>query len=147
MHSNVLAAEKVAIAAALVPATVSNTEVFSGVVDMSTFGQVLGVAQLGNMAAETIDFKAYTCAADGGSATLLKSCTQLAAHASNNDGKQLAINVRGGELLASSARYVKFGLVTGGSTGGPAAILVLGTDMRIGGAAENDASSVVQIKT
>ena len=75
---------------------------------------------LGNMAAETIDFKAYTCDSNGTNAVALKSATQLAAHASNNDNMQVIIGVRAPDLLASGKQHIKFGLVTGNTTGGPA---------------------------
>ena len=47
-HINVLATEKLAIVGAIDPATVANTEVFTDVVDVSKFHQVLGIALLGN---------------------------------------------------------------------------------------------------
>lgn len=146
MNPNVQAIEKVAILGVLTPQTVANVEKFTTVVDMSNIGQVMAVAQLGDMAAETVDFKAYTCDSDGTGAAALKAADQLAANAGNNDGKQVAINVRSDELLASGKRYVKFGLVTGGASGGPAAVLVLGTDMRQGLASANDLASVLQLK-
>lgn len=146
MNPNVQAIEKVAILGVLAPQTVANVEKFTTVVALGTVGQVMAVAQLGDMAAETVDFKAYTCDADGSNAVALKSCDQLAANAGNNDSKQLAINVRADELLASGKSCVKFGLVTGGATGGPAAVLVLGTDLRQGLASANDLASVLQLK-
>jgi len=145
MTMNTIAAREIALVGTIDPATVANTEVFTDVIDMTKFGQVFGIALLGNMAAETIDFKAYTCASDGSSKVALKSCTQLAAHASTNDNTQLAINVRAAEVGASG-RYIVFGLVTGNSTGGPCAVAALGTDPRFGPASDSDLASVVQIK-
>jgi len=145
MSINTLAAADIAVVGTLDPVTVVNTEVFTDVVDMTKFGQVLGIALTGNMAAETIDFKAYTCASDGGSKVALKSATQLAAHASNNDGKQIVINVRA-EDLTSGQRYIVFGIVTGNSSGGPAAIVALGTNARYQPATDSDLASVVEIK-
>lgn len=132
MNRNVKACEKIAVAGVLSPVTVVNSEVFSGVVDLSVYHQVMGILLLGNMASEAIDFKAYRCDSDGGNAVALKSATQLAASASANDSKQVVINVTANDLIASSARYVKFGVVTGDSTGGPAAIVALGVDADFG---------------
>jgi hypothetical protein len=127
------------------PQTVASTEKFTDVVDMSKFEHCLGIALLGDMAAETIDFKAYYCDSDGTNATALKSATQLAAHASNNDNKQILINVRVEELPISK-RYLKFGLVTGSSTGGPACVVALGCRPRYGPANDDKLSSVVEVK-
>lgn len=146
MFTNVAAGEKIAVVGTIDPATVANSEQFTDVIDMSKFHQVLGIALLGNMAAETIDFKCYYCDSDGNNAAALKSATQLAAHASNNDATQIAINVRADDLVAQSKRYIKFGLVTGGATGGPAAVVALGTDARFSPASDSDLASVVQIK-
>lgn len=146
MFPNQKLCEGVAVLAALSPVTVVNTEVFSGVVDLGANQQVMAVAMIGNVAAETVDFKCYTCDSDGSNAAALtgKAATQLAAHATNNDSKQLVINVRDSDMVASGKQYVKFGVVTGGATGGPAAILVLG-EPRQGNATDADNASVVQI--
>ena len=129
---NVKASEKIALAGILDPQTVANSITYTTVVDLSKYHQVLGIALLGNMASETIDFAAYRCASDGSSPVSLKASTQLAASASANDSKQLLINVTADELIASGARYVKFGLVTGGATGGPVTVVALGVDPRFG---------------
>lgn len=146
MNVNQKLSEGCALVATVDPATVANSEVFTDVIDFSLVLQVMAVAALGNMAAETIDFKFYSCDSDGNNAAAVtgKASTQLAAHATNNDAKQLIINVRSGDLLASGKQYGKFGIVTGGATGGPAAVLVLGQP-RQGLASAGDLSSVVEI--
>lgn len=148
MFGNQKMCEGVALAAALAPVTVVNSEVFSGVVDLGVNQQAMGILMLGNMAAETIDFKFYSCDSDGSNAAAVtgKAATQLAAHATANDGKMVAINVRDTDLLASGKQYGKFGVVTGGATGGPAAILVV-TDPRQGQASANDSANVAEIIT
>lgn len=146
MHLNVLASEKLAVVGTIDPATVANTEVFTDVVDVSLFHQLFAIALLGNMASETIDFKCYRCASDGSSAVALKSATQLAASASANDNAQSIIGIRSEDLAASGARYVKFGLVTGGATGGPASVLVLGVDPHFNPASASNLASVLAIK-
>jgi hypothetical protein len=143
---NVAAGEMLAVIGTVDPQTVANTEKFTDVIDINNWHQVLGVALIGDVAAETVDFKAYTCDSDGNNAAALKSCTQLAAHASNNDNKQLVINIRSEDLVATSKRYIKFGLVTGGATGGPAAVLALGCCARYEPANANDLASVAEIK-
>lgn len=145
-NMNIAAGEKFALVGTIDPATVANTEVFTDVVDMSKFHQVLATALLGNMASETIDFKAYSCDSGGTNAAALKSATQLAAHASNNDNMQVIISVRAEDLQASGKQYVKFGLVTGGATGGTCAVTVHATDARYTPASDNDLASVQQIK-
>jgi hypothetical protein len=138
--------EQLALVATVDPATVANTEVFTDVVDMGVMHQVLAALALGNMASETIDFKAYSCDSDGNNAAAItgRAATQLAANASNNDGKQVLINIRSTDLLASGKQHVKFGVVTGGATGGPATVLVFG-QARQGLGSANDLSSVVEI--
>ena len=118
MFANQKLCEGVALAAALAPVVVVNSEVFSGVVDLGVNQQVMGIAMLGNMAAETIDFKFYSCDSDGSNAAAVsgKAATQLAASASANDSKMIVINVRDTDLLASGKQYGKFGIVTGGAT-------------------------------
>jgi hypothetical protein len=145
MINNSLAARDIAVVGVADPATVTNTEVFTDVIDMTQFGQVMGIALLGNMANETIDFKAYTCAANGTSKVALKSATQLAASASANDNTQVVINVRSDDLTGGE-RYIVFGLVTGNTSGGPAAVVALGTAARYRPASDYDLASVVQVK-
>lgn len=146
MFGNQKMCEGLALVGTVDPATVANSEVFTDVVDMGSLHQAIAVAMLGNMAAETIDFKAYSCDSDGNNAAAItgKAATQLAAHASNNDAKQLIINLRDTDMLASGKQHVKFGIVTGAGTGGPAAVLVLG-ELRQGTAADFDLASVAQI--
>lgn len=147
MNPNVLASEKVALIGTIDPVTVANTETFTDVIDMSKFHQVLAIAFLGDMAAETIDFKCYVCDSAGNNASAIKSATQLTGHATNNDNSQIIIGVRGEDLLPQTTynRYVKFGLVTGGATGGPAAVAVLGVDAKYGPAVDHDLSSVKEV--
>jgi len=132
MNSNVKSSEKIALAAVVSPQTVANTEQFTGVVDLGAYQQALGIAMLGNMAAETINFTAYRCDSAGNNAVSLKAATQLSASATANDGKQIMINVTADELMAVGAQYIKFGLVTGDVAGGPAAVIALGVDGRTG---------------
>lgn len=145
MDMNASIAELVGVIATIDPQTVANTEKFTDVVDMAKYPQALFAFALGDMAAETIDAKVYTCESDGSGAAALKSATQLSAHASNNDNKQILIAVRGTDLLDSGKRYVKGGMVTGGATGGAAACVVLGFS-RADPVTDVDLASVAEIK-
>ena len=138
--------ERVAVVGTVDPQTVVNSEQLTDAVDMSKFHSALFILLLGNMAAETIDFAVQESDAAGGSYANLKTATQLAAHASNNDNKQLVIAVRSDEL-SSGKRYLKGRVITGGATGGPAAVVALGVDPRFGPASDDDLADVVQIVT
>ncbi len=140
--------EKAAVIGTIDPQTVSNTEKFSDVIDMKDFHQVLCIFMLGNMAAENIVARCVTCDSSGSNAAALKTADTLSAHATNNDNKQIVISVRGEDLPGTSNanRYVKFGLVTGGSTGGPASAIVLGIDPKHGPAEKHDLATVVEIE-
>lgn len=146
MQLNAKLRELLPLVGVLSPATTANSERFSTVVDMGANIQAIAVVALGDMASETIDAKLYACDSDGSNAVALtsNSATQLAAHASNNDNKQILINIRSDDLLSSGKRYVKLGVVTGGATGGPVAAFIL-AQPRSGNAATVDLSSVVQL--
>jgi len=148
MFSNAKPGEIVAVVGKISPQTVSNSAtVYSDVVDLSKYTAVQAIALFGDMANETIDFKCYTCDSDGSNPSALSgyAMTQLAACASANDNKQLVINLDAQELAALNKRYVKAGLVTGNSSGGPAAVVALGMQPRFGPASDNDLSTVVEI--
>ncbi len=146
MFGNSLMSEGLAVVGTIDPATLANSEVFTDVVDLGGLQQCMAILLLGNIAAETVDFKCYSCDSDGSNAAAISglAATQLAAHASNNDNKQIVICVRDTDLLASGKQHVKFGAVTGGATGGPAAAVVLGAP-RQGLASASDLSTVVEI--
>ncbi|MGE5467288.1 MAG: hypothetical protein ACM3Y9_07690 [Ignavibacteria bacterium] len=143
--TNAKAIEKLAIIGTIDPQTCANTELFSDVIDMSKFHQVIATLLTGDMANETVDFKCYRCASDGNSAVELKKATQRAASASANDNIQIAINVRADELMASGAQYVKFSVQTGNTTGGPAAVLIQGVDARFDPASDANLASVKEL--
>ncbi len=135
-----------AVAAVLPPAATANTERFTGVVNMGNFHQAVAVVQLGDMASEAITVKAYACKADGTGAVALtaNSPAALAASAADNDNKQLVLNVRAEDLLESGLSHVKFGVVTGGATGGTAGAVVL-AHPRNGWGKDSNVSSVMAV--
>ncbi len=147
MYPNTSLAENVAVAGIITPATTANTQRNTGAIDLSKWNQVLFVFQLGDMASETIDFGVETCDSDGTSNAVDitgKQATQITAHASNNDGKQVVIAVKSADLIANGKQYVRGTMVTGGATGGPAACVALGIG-RYGPSDGADLTSVVQI--
>lgn len=140
--------ERMGLIGTIDPQTVSNSEVFTDVIDMSKYQKVMAVFMLGNMPAETIVARCVTCDSGGTNAAAFKTASTLSAHASNNDNDQIIIELDGDELAeggSNAERYVKFGLVTGGSTGGPAACAVFG-EVKQPPATNHDLSSIVEIE-
>lgn len=146
ISTNAKLAQLLAVVATLPPAATANTERFTGVVNMGNFHQAVAVVQLGDMASEAITVKAYACKADGSGAVALtvNSPAALAASAEDNDNKQLVLNVRAEDLLESGLSHIKFGVVTGGATGGPVAAVVLGHP-RSGWGKDSNVASVVAV--
>ena len=144
MHA--LPSERAAIIATVDPQTVANSEQLSDAVDMLKWGEILAILLTGNMAAETIDFELQASATSGGTYAAItgKQATQLAAHATNNDNVQLAINLKA-EEMPTGKRYVKARAITGGATGGPAAVVVLGMRPKYAPGSDDDLASVKEI--
>lgn len=144
--TNAKLAELLAVVAALPPAATANNQRFTDVVNMGKFHQAVAVIQLGDMAAETITVKAYACKPDGSGAVALEgnSPAVLAADAAANDNKQLVLNVRAEDLLLTELSHLKFGVVTGGASGGPVSAVVL-AHPRQGWGAANNAASVIAV--
>lgn len=147
MIPNVSLAEGLGVAGVITPATTANTQRNTGAIDLAVWDSLLFVFSLGNMASETIDCGVETCDSDGTSNAVDitgKQATQLSAHASNNDDKQIVVAVKSVDLIANGKRYVRGTMVTGGGTGGPAGCVVLGVP-RYGPADGVDLASVVQV--
>ena len=147
MFPNVSLAEGLGVAGVITPATTANSQRNTGAIDLAIWDALLFVFSLGNMASETIDCGVETCDSDGTSNAVDitgKQATQLSAHASNNDDKQIIVAVRSSDLITNGKRYVRGTMVTGGATGGPAGCVVLGVP-RYGPAGDVDLASVVQV--
>jgi hypothetical protein len=147
MYPNVSLAEGVAVAGVIVPATTNSTQRVTGAIDVSKWDQLFFVFQTGDMANETFDCGVETCDSDGTSNAVDitgKQATQLAASASANDSKQIVIAVKAADLIANGKRYCRGTMVTGNTTGGPAACVVLGT-AKYGPSDSSDIASVVQV--
>lgn len=129
------------------PQTVSNTEVFTDVINMANYQKALFIFALGDMASETIQARVVTCDSAGNNAAAFKTATELAASATANDNDQILIEVDGNDLAeggTNAEQYVKGGLVTGGATGGPASCMVFAMPKNRPG---SDLASVVEIVT
>lgn len=115
------------VIAARSPATMANAQVLSDVVDMSKYRTVMAILMLGDMAAETIDFSLQTDSAQAFNVDVqtLVAATQLAANAANNDNKQLVLQAVV-EKMKPGHRFLRARGITGGATGGNAAILLIG---------------------
>lgn len=126
--------------------TASSTPLAGTAVRMNRHQQALFVFMLGDMAAETIDCIVESCDSGGSNNATLKAATQLAAHATNNDSKEIVIAVDASEMIASGKEYLRGKITTGGVTGGTCTILMLGVGTKYGPAAGFDSSNVVEIK-
>jgi hypothetical protein len=122
----------------------ANTQVFSDVVDMSKYHRVMAILLLGDMASETIDFSLQSDSASAFNVDVqtVVAATQLAASAGANDSKQLILQCTADKLKAGH-RYLRARGITGGATGGAAAMILLG-EPRFSG--EANVSSVLAVK-
>lgn len=143
-ETNVLASEKCAVVGTIDPAAGIAAVTYTDVIDMSKFGQALGVFLLGNMAdADSVVCAAYACSSAGANPTAFKTKT-LGANAAN-DNTQVTIGVRAEDLThqATYNRYIKFGITNGAGGGGVAAVVALGLDPKYGPASDDDLASNV----
>jgi hypothetical protein len=142
---NLRGSEICAVVATLDPVTMANVEKTTDWVDVGSFESVMFILLTGDMASETIDFKLEQATSSGGAGKKdLVVATQLAASAAANDGGQIILETRAEELdQANGYRFVRASGVTGGATGGPAAIIGLGVNARYG--VGTDLSTVAQI--
>lgn len=130
-------------AASIVVAEVANTEKVTAAIDMSKFRKAMFILQTGDIAAQTLDFQVESDSSSGFATAkaTLKSATQVAPHASNNDSKQVIIEVDASQL-PDGHRYVRGRAIGGGAITGPVAITVLGATYASG----QQSASVVETK-
>src|SRR4051812_26944337 len=104
--------ERAVVVGTIDPQTVSNSELFTDVIDMSKWHEVMAIALLGNMANETVTFTGYTCTSSGSSASAISGkSVALTASASANDNAQEIISVKSEEvctITVQTNQYVKF---------------------------------------
>lgn len=138
-------AEGLPVVSTIDPQTVASTPVVGDYVAVKNYHKLIFIFLVGNMAAETIDCGVYEATDGSGTgAQALKAATQLAAHASNNDNKQIVIEVDT-RKLSSGFTHVAPRMVTGGATGGPAAAIGLGAVNRFDPGTDADLASVAEI--
>lgn len=144
LQTNMRLHEQLHLIATVDPKTVTSTGAQSDVIDMSKYRRVMAVLLIGNMTAETVDFKleSDSAAAFNVSAADVVAATQLAAHASNNDNDQIILECNA-EDLPDGDRYLRADVETGDSSGGPVCIAIFG-EPRFSN--EADLASVVEIK-
>jgi hypothetical protein len=144
MDTNVLATEQVAVLGVIEPQATITTTQYSNVIDLSKFIQALGIAFIGAInASDQVVFSAYACDSAGANASAFKTVTFAPTTATTygNQNTQIKIGVRADDLTNQTYQYMKFGLKCG-TTGGPAAIVVLGIDPKYGPASDWDLASV-----
>ena len=129
-------------------ASITSTEKFTDVIDMSKWDQVLFVFMLGDCGDDDIVCRVVTCDSGGTNAAAFKTADTLSADASANDNDQVVISVSAEDLAGGSSnanRYVKGGIVAATNTI-IAACLAIGLVPKHGPANDNDLASVVEIE-
>lgn len=138
-------AEGLPVLSTIDPQTVANSAVVGDYIAAASYHKLIFIFLLGNMAAETIDCGVYEATDGSGTgAQALKAATQLAANASNNDNKQIVIEIDT-RKLTSGFTHVAPRMITGGASGGPAACVALGVVSRFDPATNSDLATVVEI--
>ncbi|MCC6580063.1 MAG: hypothetical protein IT440_06440 [Phycisphaeraceae bacterium] len=136
--------QRVAVAAALDPQSVDNTNVTSDWANLSKFGRVAFVVNVGAIAAtSTVDVALYEATSNAGAgaqALTGKAITQLVTAGAN---QQAVIEARADEL-SDGFTHVACRVTVGVSTAVVSAV-GLGIDARAEPASDNDIASVVQI--
>ncbi len=144
MNPNAVA-EALAILSTIDPGTVNSTPKVGDWVPVKNYQKLLAVFLLGDIAAETIDCSVQEATDGSGTgAQAYKAATQLAAHATNNDNKQIVIEIDCSKVSAGFT-HVAPRMVTGGATGGPGAAVILGVVNRYDPASDGDLATVVEI--
>lgn len=137
--------ELVAVVGTIDPQTVTTAEVFSDVIDMSKYLDVMGVFAGGNMAADgTMVCRAVTCDSAGNNAAAFKTASTVAA---GTDNTQVIVEVNNNDLAGGGTnanRYIKFGIVSAGS-GGPVSCVVLAR-AKYGPSSDGDLATVAEIE-
>lgn len=140
---NQLLTEKAPLIGTIDPQTVTTSEVFSDVIDMSKFARVRATFMGGNMAADgSMICRAVTCDSAGNNAAAFKTADTVPA---GTDNSQVEIEVANEDLAGGAAnadRYVKFGIKSAGS-GGAVAVAIYGEPFS---KPTDDLSTVVEIE-
>jgi hypothetical protein len=140
--------EQYAVVGTIDPQSITNSEVFSDVIDMSKYTKVAGIFLTGNMDGSNGAFTArcVTCDSAGNNVGAFKTATAVGTSVSDN--QQVVIEVSNNDLaggtITTADRYIKFGIVSG-SSGGPVAAVVLG-EAKNGPASDGDLATVAEIE-
>jgi hypothetical protein len=134
MLGNLRPSEAFAVVSTIDPVVLADAEVGGDYVDMGAWESVVFIFQTGDMAAQTIEFKLEQATSSGGAGVKdLKVATQLAAHAANNDGKQIIVECRAEQLDTTNGfRYVRPRTIGGAAATGPISCVGLGFNARYG---------------
>lgn len=137
--------EMLGLIATIDPQTVTTSEVFSDVVDMSKYTDVMAIFAGGDMAADgSMVCRAVTCDSAGNNAAAFETASTVAA---GTDNSQVIIEVANNDLAGGATnkdRYIKFGIVSAGS-GGPVSCMVLGR-AKYGPSSGGDLATVAEIE-
>lgn len=108
------------LVAVIAAGTVTSTPKTSSWADVSSAHELIAELVLGDMAAETIDFRIeQATSSTGAGAKTLQAATQLTASATVNDNKVVQVSVDAAKLDSTNGfRYARLVAVTGGATGG-----------------------------
>jgi len=118
--------------------------VLSDAIDMSKWSELMCILNCGNVD-NAIDLKLTEASTSGGAYSDIagKAITQLAAHATNNDGKVCIISLKAEELGAGK-QFVKASLTVGNGTSNPVCVILLGR-ARYKPATDDDLADVAQV--
>lgn len=97
------------------PQSVTTTEVFTDVIDMTDFDEVTFYFMTGASGADDIVARVVTCDSGGTNAAAFKTASTLSGSATANDNVQIIVNVTAEDLAGGSTnadRYVKGGIVS-----------------------------------
>jgi hypothetical protein len=129
MYPNVSLAEGLVVISSAFKTLAADTQATAAVA-LANYDQLLFVFSTNDFAdTSTINGGVASCDSDGTSNVALitsKTLTEVAAHATTNDGKQFVIGVKSADLIASGKSHVR-GQLTGSGTAGGVNLMVLGT--------------------
>lgn len=137
------AGERLAVVGVISPASYSTGETLTAAIDMSKFHRIVVIVQTGVLGSSaTLDVKATNSATSGGSYTDItgRALTQIVK--ASGDNKQAVLEVQANQC---THRYVKIS-ATVGTASSIYGLVVLAEGLQYSDAADNDLSSVAEIK-
>jgi len=116
------------------PQSITTTEIFTDVIDMTDWDEVTFYFLFGESGADDIVARVVTCDSGGTNAAAFKTASTLSGSPTANDNTQIIINVSADDLAGGSTnadRYVKGGVVSA-SNATLAAVAVIGYEPKHG---------------